>query len=179
MEELPFVKLSYISLVSILIGSVYYQLDISKIVTNFSFKLFGGNINKGLLKIYDKSLSSSEIAYLSDDKRIRNVFYNIVDSDPSLIIRSKNIYFNGIFWTSSADALIISLFFILVYSISGIGNAAEIRIIFTYTAGIALLLHLITVNKHVNLQVDQLDYIETNNSKEVKTKLDELLHKMP
>ncbi len=179
MKELPFIKLSYISLVSILIGSIYYQLDVSKLVTNFSFKIFGGNINKGILKIYNEPLNKEEKKYLSNHKNIRNVFYNLVDNDNSLSIRSKNIYFNGIFWTSSADAFIISIIFIIIYSLSGIKNAEEIRVIFSYTAGIALLLHIITVNKHVKLQVDQLDYIETNYYNEVKTKLNELLHKMP
>jgi len=179
MKEIPSVKFSYITLVSILIGSLYYQLKINKIVTNISFKIFGGNINREMLKIYKDPLTPKQKKYLEKNKNIRNVFYKIIDHDKSLTIRAKNIYFNGIFWTSSADALIISVFFIAVYSLSGISNSSEIRTIFIFTSIVSFLLHIISVNRHVELQIDQLEYIETNHYEEVKTKFDELLHKMP
>lgn len=107
------------------------------------------------------------------DKLARDLFYHLVDKDPSLTARSQNIYFNGFVWTTIADARAVSLlvlFMTLGMLLSSPSNSTALT-----GAGLNLLVfclsfpgsYLVT-KKHIQLGNEQLDYIVAHYSNEVR-----------
>ncbi|WMN11509.1 hypothetical protein QYS49_38625 [Marivirga salinae] len=160
------------------LGAVYNMLDTRFFITNYSHRKIDLNITSSLLKIYNRELSQEQINFLKQ-KRLKHIFYNIVDNDASLTAKSQLVYSNGILWTSTADVFLISIFASIIYI--GIGVPTENSSIWMtgiLLAGIGLLsilFHILTIFRHFNLSNDQLEYIETHYVKTLKEKLDEIL----
>lgn len=169
---------SFLVIPAIVLGSIYNMLDIRFFITEYSHRKIDLNITSSLLKLYNKELTQEQYNFLKN-KRLKHIFYKIVDNDASLTAKSQLVYSNGIFWTSTADVFLISIFAAIIYIAVGvpIGNA------YLWTWGIIIggvglvsfLLHLLTVFRHINLSNDQLEYIETHYVKQLKEKIDEVL----
>ena len=110
-----------------------------------------------------------------------HVFYKLVDNDESLKKKANNVYFNGIFWTSSADLLLISLVFWYVYRrlFAHINHALLFSNLFLILAVLAIILHFLSVLKHIRLSKDQLGFIEIYKKTEVIDGFDIILRQMP
>ncbi|WP_127018620.1 hypothetical protein [Flagellimonas beolgyonensis] len=169
---------SFLVIPALIIGSIYNMLDLRFFITGYSHRKIDLNITSSLLKIYNKDVTQEQLNFLKN-KRLKHIFYNIVDNDASLTAKSQLVYSNGIFWTSTADIFLISIFASLIYIAIGVpmGNVK----LWSYgilLAGIGLLsflFHLLTVFRHINLSNDQLEYIETHYVKQLKEKIDEVL----
>ncbi|AXY73641.1 hypothetical protein D3H65_06445 [Paraflavitalea soli] len=175
---------SYLTLIAVGIGAFYHINNARYFVTNASHKRIDLNIMNSLLKLYPKTLTQAQHNFLKEKKRLKNIFYNFIDNDKSLTAKSENVYFNGALWTSTADAFIISTFSSIIYLIAGtlFFKQKEVwlwGILFGGIALIAILLHLLTIFKHINIGNDQLEFIETNKLKELETKIDEILQQLP
>lgn len=175
---------SFLILISVGIGAIYHISNVRYFVTNASHKRIDLNIMNSLLKLYPKALNQAQHNFLKDKKRLKNVFYNFIDYDKSLTAKSENVYFNGALWTSTADAFIISIFSSIVYIIVGtlIFHNKDIwlwGILFGGIANVAILLHVLTILKHINIGNDQIEFIETNKLKELEIKIDEILQQLP
>jgi hypothetical protein len=174
---------SFLTLIAVGIGAFYHINNVRYFVTNASHKRIDLNIMNSLLKLYPKPLSQAQHNFLKDKKRLKNVFYNFIDNDKSLTAKSENVYFNGALWTSTADAFIISTFSAIVYISAGtlIFHQKEVwlwGILFGGIAIVTILLHVLTIFKHINIGNDQLEFIETNKLKELETKIDEILQQL-
>lgn len=176
---------SFLTLIAIGIGAIYHINNVRYFVTNASHKRIDLNIMNSLLRLYTKrTLTQEQHNYLRDKKRLKSIFYFFIDNDKSLTAKSENVYFNGALWTSTADAFIISTFTSIVYIIAGtlILNQKEVwlwGILFGGIAIVAILLHVLTIFKHINIGNDQLEFIETNKLKELETKIDDILQQLP
>lgn len=117
--------------------------------------------------------------FVADDERIseipwskfKNVYYPIIDNDETLKLRSENIRFNGVLWSSAADLraiaavglLAISLFY-FVNEIGFYGGFIEEElfnsgIIFVATFAVSFPISLVLTNKHRSMVLDQCDYM--------------------
>lgn len=175
---------SFLILIAVAIGAFYRISNIRYFITNYSHKKIDLNITESLAKIYPKELTQEQHNFLKEKRRLKNIFYYIIDNDPSLTAKSQNVYLNGALWTSTADAFIISLFCSIVCLIVGAGYLKSSHIVLwsLILAGIGIisfLLHILTVFQHINISNDQLEYIETNKRNQVETKIDEVLQQMP
>lgn len=117
--------------------------------------------------------------FISEDNRIsripwsrfKDVFYPIIDNDETLKVRSENIRFNGVLWSSAADLRAIAavgLIFVLAFGlVNKIGwyagfEEAELQksgLIFLVAFIVSFPISWVLTNKHRNLVLDQCDYM--------------------
>lgn len=173
---------SFLIIPSLIIGAIYHMYDIRFTVTNISHRKIDLNITSSLIKIYNKVITQDQHNFLKS-KRLKHIFYNIVDSDPSLTAKSQLVYFNGLLWTSTADLFILSIFISFVYLISGLWlfKSTEVwqyGVIFGGVAALSFCLHILSIIKHYKLSNDQIEYIETHYQDELKLKIDKCLDQM-
>lgn len=106
-------------------------------------------------------------------------FYKVIDNDESLKRKGENVRFNGIFWTSTADFFFLSILFHFIYKYcyEDIANLVNYKKIFLYVAGVSLILHVISVIKHIILSNEQLNPIinDESMSNTIKDKFNEYL----
>lgn len=170
---------SFLVIPALVLGGIYHIYEVRFTITNVSHRKIDLNITTSLLKIYNKNISQVEYNFLKN-RKMKHIFYNIVDKDASLTAKSQLVYFNGLLWTTTADLIILSTFSSLVYFVFGlwIFHTTEVWFIGVGFAGIAALsvcLHFLSILKHYKLSNDQIEYIETHYQKELKEKIDEVL----
>lgn len=171
------IDFSYLTLLSVIAGSIYYQLNLQHIVTRPSHFFITNNILNRLITISGLHLSLIQLGKIKKDRNYMHVFYNLLDNDESLKRKSANVYFNGIFWTSTADSFLINIvfYFLYKYKYTEIKNYEEYSNMFLILAILSIILHIISVVKHIYLSNDQLSYINTHFQQDVKTKLNGIL----
>ena len=177
--------LSYSLLVvpALIIGVMYHIFEIRYTVTNVSHRKIDLNIVSSLLKIYNKTLSQDEYNFLKA-KRLKHIFYNLIDNDQSLSAKSQLVYFNGLLWTSTADLFILSIFSSIVFIVLGkwIISDDSIWLLGVFYAGLAFLsicFHFLTIIRHYKLSNDQLEFIETHYQVKLKEKINDVLKQNP
>lgn len=174
---------SFLGIIAVVIGAIYHALEVRHFITNFSHRRIDLNITNSLLKLYSKELSQEQHNYLKAKRRLKNIFYYFVDIDKSLTVKSQLVYFNGVFWTSTADVFIISTFYSVVYLIAGYFVLKDVNtwmfgILLAGVALLGVLLHIVFVSRHINLSNDQLEYIETHYKTQLTSKIDEVLQQL-
>ena len=172
---------AYVTVFSLLIGAIYDQFNLRYIVIKPSGYFIDKSIFNRLLSIYNKQINPSQKDYLKKDRKYMHVFYKLLDNDESLKKKTNNVYFNGIFWTSSADLLLISFVFWYVYRwrFVQIDHALLFSDLFLILAGLAMILHILSVWKHRRLSNDQLGFIAIYKRTEVVNDFDNILQQMP
>jgi hypothetical protein len=173
---------SFLIIPALVIGAIYHIYDVRFTITNISHRKIDLNITSSLLKVYNKPISQLEYNYLKE-KRLKHIFYNIIDNDASLSAKSQLVYFNGLMWTSTADLFILSIFSSIVYFVFGywILNSdflLHIGIIYAGFAAFSFCLHVLSIIKHYKLSNDQIEYIETHYRSELAKKIDTVISEM-
>lgn len=182
LSDLKFGEYSTPLILALISGAFYLTFNIRYIVTNFTHKQIDLNIKKNIFNLYPGNLTPTQTQYLYDRNRLKNVFYKIVDGDPSLVAKGKNVYFNGLLWSSFADAFILCIFsssIILIFTFFSSVKTTELRL-FCFTllvsAILSLCLHILSFFNHVKISNDQIEFIETNHITEVKIRIDKTLN---
>jgi hypothetical protein len=176
--DLNGIHITYVTFLSVLLGGVYYQLNIQRIITKPSHYIITKNILDKLIMAYGQPVNNQQRKTLKYKDAYMFAFYNVIDNDESLKRKGENVRFNGIFWTSTADSAIISLCFYFIYkSMTEIPNYETLSEIFLIAFTISIVLHIISVNKHINLSNKQLDPIVNDKrlSDLIKSKFNEIL----
>ncbi len=166
--DLKTLDTTYITFISLMFGGIYYQLNIQRLITYPSHSLIRKNILDKLIEasrleideVKRKKLKEHSIAG-KDDAFYMITFYKVIDSDNSLKRKGENVRFNGVFWTSTADIFLINICFYFIYCIwfKEIPYFATYENLFLYFAYTGLVLHIISVIKHINLSNKQLNSI--------------------
>lgn len=182
--EFKLIDYSYITIIALVIGTLYYLLEPRHLVTNLSQKRIDLNIKNHMIKLYNSDLSNEERQFLFQKNRLKDIFYRIVDNDESLRKKSSLVYFNGLIWTSTADFFLLSglssiffLFTILIYK----EYTYELliwAIILIYFCFIGLFLHVLSYLRHIKLSNDQIEYIETHHINKVNEHTNNVLQQM-
>lgn len=177
-ESLDF---AYVTVFSLLAGAIYYQINLQYLAIKPSLYFIHKNILNRLIGIYSKPVCPSQRAFLKENERYMHVFYHLNDSDESLKKKTSNVYFNGIFWTSSVDLLVLSIIFWAFYrwAFPQVTDAALFSDLFLSLAILSVVLHLLSVRRHIALSNEQLSFIETYKKTEVVTDFDAILQRMP
>tara|TARA_R110000744_G_C19361432_1_gene561446 strand:+ start:178 stop:840 length:663 start_codon:yes stop_codon:yes gene_type:complete len=170
------------TVIAIIIGVFYEMFEVRYLVTNYSHKKIDLNIKNHICRLFTQPLTDIQRQFLFNKNRLKSIFYHVVDNDESLKQKSKNIYFNGIIWTSTADLSIISIFisvFVLISMVFFEGTIKNDLLIFGFTTImiglISLGLHSLAFLKHIKLSNEQIDFIETHHINLVNTKITETL----
>jgi len=159
------------------LGALYYILDLRGPFLRPSLQKIHQNLHHKLLSPFadDPAISVSE-AHLRTDRRLLDIFYFFIDNDESLKERSKNIYLNGLVWSSVADLMATTSLAMTVYAISFIAtsNPHYLKSVglsgFLFVASTFILQPLVT-KKHIRLQNEQLGYILLHKKEELRQKL--------
>lgn len=169
----------YVSFISILLGAIYYQLNIQRLITKPSHYFITKNILDKLILAYGNVVTEEQRKTLKYKDAYMTTFYKVIDNDESLKRKGDNVKFNGIFWTSTADIALIFfvLYFVYKYCFEQINHVESITTFLLYSSIIAFVLHLISVIKHINLSNKQLKPIVNDKelSSIVKTRFDDIL----
>jgi hypothetical protein len=108
-----------------------------------------------------------------------HVFYNLIDNDESLKRKGANVYFNGLFLTSTADIFLILISFSCIYKYLTRINFHEYNynILFLIISFLSAVFHLTSTLNHIMLSNEQLEYIDSHKNlrDSVKLKFDEIL----
>lgn len=173
---------AYLILV-IVLGALYY---ISKLRWYFwrpRMQQVHDNIKTQLLMPFEtdpKISKSSE--KLTKGRVLLTVFYKFIDTDPSLSEKAKGVYFNGLIWSSVADAMAISIVFCGVYVVAYFVTS---QINYLYFAAILLLLYLIfafvlmplATKQHVELGNEQLEHIHLYYEDQLRSELHTIIER--
>ncbi|PPZ91593.1 hypothetical protein C3729_05840 [Cloacibacterium normanense] len=179
--DLDFSEYSIPLFVALVFGALYQTFNIRFLITNYTHKQIDLNIKRNIMNLYVGNLSATQTQYLFKKDRLKNVFYKIIDSDPSLSAKGKNVYFNGLLWTSFADTFIISILssiFILIFTLFNSTNTDDLRTLSFFLLLIALAsicFHFVAFLNHIKISNSQIEFIETNHIMDVKNIIDKIL----
>jgi hypothetical protein len=105
------------------LGALYYVLDLRGPFLRPSLEKIHQNLHEKLLSPFADDLGiSTSAAHLRTDRRLLDIFYFFIDNDESLKERSKNIYLNGLVWSSIADLMATTSLAMPIYAITFIGH---------------------------------------------------------
>lgn len=162
------------------VGGFYYIMNPRRYFMKKSLKIIDSNIEDQLLEPFlnDKKIMNS-LDCLKQGRKLMNVFYYFIDNEKPLTERAKEVYFNGLVWTTAIDIMIISFVFFVIDFITLI-ITKDLR--FLVISSICFFLFLIAaiiqpkiVDDHIALSNNQLEYIKENCRKELKKKIYSLI----
>jgi hypothetical protein len=183
--DLKIIDYTYITIIALVLGAMYYLLEIRQLVTSFSHKRIDLNIKNNVVQLYNRSLSNSEAQFLHQGNRLKNIFYKIIDNEESLKRKGSLVYFNGLLWTSTADLFVISGFGSLAFLLAHFffkplkTDFLVWSFILIITCFTSLFLHVLSYFKHIKLSNDQIEYIETNCLTQLNEITNDVLQQMP
>lgn len=185
LSSFDFKRYTITTIIAIVLGVLYEMLEFRYVITNYSHKKIDMNVKNHICSLFTQPLTDIQRQFLFKKNRLKSIFYHIVDNDESLKQKSKNIYFNGIIWTSTADLFMISIFISVLILISVTMFEESIRnnlLIFGFitimVSLISFALHCLAFLKHIKLSNEQIDFIETHHINLVNTKIIETLNKL-
>lgn len=162
------------------VGGLYYISDIRGIFLRESLYRIHQNIKLGLLGLcYDDAEIMGAFKKLMEGRTLILVFYGFIDKDESLKEKAKNVYFNGLVWSTVADITALSAIGLIIYLI---GFFVAGRSHFLWIALAAAVLHLFcefacmprVTNKHIDLGSEEIEHIGIHCRAELNKRLREL-----
>lgn len=164
-------------IITIILGVIYHLLGIRSLYNRDSLEKINSNIKDRLLEPFVKDPEiSNKTDYLKCGRTMMHIFYNIVDNDPSLTSKSKNVYFNGIFLSSCIDLIALSYIGALFYFVIFLFILLPKYLIFSiFLISIFLLTKYIilpvVVNRHIDLSNEQLESIRIHYLPQLREKI--------
>jgi hypothetical protein len=110
-------------------------------------------------------------------KKLRPLFFSLIDQDESLKQKSKLAYANGAVWTSFADSTALSILFcIAALSLYGVGleEAFPPAMMFLVIAAVSFAGSRVCTRKQIEIGAEQLEIIEFKNKNDVERRLNAL-----
>jgi len=156
------------------LGGLYYILNLRRPFIKRPTTDIQGNIKTQLLQMCDDD-TSTEGERLREGRTLMHIFYDLVDNDASLTEKAKSVRLNGLMWSSSADAMAISLIASAIFTIAACFSS---RAHYSYWAVLCLVtfifanVSLLTLTKrHIDLSNQQLELIRLKYASEVSKKI--------
>jgi len=182
LQDIDLSKKSFVFyIIPIVFGAVYYALRLRTLFFKKPIKTIQENIRDRLVSEFNNDPDISRYSdKLKENRKIIQVFYRFVDSDPSLTEKSNNVRANGIILSSFADACVISIIAILLY-------VALLVFSFSFYYLFLLILSVIvflfsyflflpsTTEIHLDYSNSQIDFIITNLRGELREALIRLI----
>lgn len=171
-------SLGYIALFAI--GYAYHISDLRKgLYLRQHWNRTDGFIRDQLISFLDDDLRS-RAAHLNKSS-VMNVFWNLVDNDNTLTLRSQEIRRNGTFVSSVVDVAFFSLLIatyhlaLFFFSSDKLGHLIWMLASGTLSMVAELVLLPWLLNRHVALQDGQLEYVKAQKRSELSAQLEKAL----
>jgi|GEM_PF-2332440 len=175
------VDFNYVILLAILVGSIYYVSPLQYKMVKGTLAKINANILSELISIYNSKnlgnpVGTTKKEELLKDKNSRylHVFYHIVDNDESLKSKASISYFYSIFWSATADSVLINALATIAYCILALGrDMTYTPFIYLFFAAmlLSLILNRYSVGKHMWNSNQQLDFIRLYHADKVSKEL--------
>jgi hypothetical protein len=165
-------------LLPLILGSLYRILNVRGKLLSRALNEVNTNIEKKIMSVCDPHTFSSELLdKLRRKKAFTNVFYLLVDKDPTLTVRAGLVRQNGLWLTSSIDLFIVGTLGWVTHLVLLImtQDTAYLRWWYVWagaSASVVLLMLPMIKKNHLRLSNEQLHTITTHNAKEVRAKID-------
>lgn len=167
-----FSKAQYLPSVVVL-AVFYYITPLREYANAPNHKKITDHLRSGLVKISGYSDKPDKYSW----KKLKTIFFDLVDQDKSLSVKANLAYVNGLIWTSFADATVLALLYFL-FSVClfffGLKDAVLAVGLFFFIAVACRLGSLITTNRQISIGQEQLDIISSKYSNEIRTYLKSL-----
>ena len=157
-----------------LAGVLYDSLRIRKILLDKLQPAINANISSTLFNAVKNDIDVSKINQEAKGKETMRVFWYFIDKDPSLSEKSKAVRFNGLLWSTSMDAVIISSFSLLVFTIGLLGrhDISYIKLLLSSIIVVCLSIKTLSAvhKEHIKLSDEQLKIITRRHKVELLEK---------
>ncbi len=163
-------------IITVIVGGLYHMTDLRWRVLAASHERIDNNIKRRLILPFENDLKIARAkATLLRGRTLLDLFYYFIDRDESLKQRSKEVYFNGLFWSSLADILILcgggTVVYIVAFLYSSQLYYASVAIVLAFAVLLAVLLLGPTERRHIEFGNAQIDYIILHYKSELHNKL--------
>jgi hypothetical protein len=153
---------------ALILGLLYYVLPLRDWANRRDYDAVNSNITQALIEIGSDGESPGKSSW----QQIKPLFYRLVNADDSLTNQSRRAMFNGLLWTSSADARAISIIFTIMsaayhFVFDSQGALAGV-FVFTAIAAATWPISWALTEKHKEIGDDQIEIIRSFYSNEVK-----------
>jgi hypothetical protein len=154
----------------LVIGAVYRFTPLRTWINKSYFDRVNENIRSRMVSM--SGIVDDKVKYTWN--KLRKIFYDIIDNDESLKIKSQRVMFNGLLWTSAADITAIGVLFLgysLILILSDVRNAAYAAIAYFACALLGFIGSIKTTEKHIELGNEQLDLIEEKYASKIRDRI--------
>jgi hypothetical protein len=168
--QIPDFSKDYYLPIIIIPAALYYVTPLRTWANARYHKRVTENLRAGLVRI--AGYSDDPDAYTW--KRLRPLFFSLVDSDDSLKNKASLAYMNGLLWTSFADSTAISVLYSLLAALLftlGIREAAIAFVVFCVIAGASTVGSIVTTKKQIEIGAEQLELIELKYKTDIEKRL--------
>lgn len=162
-------------------GFGYHVLNVRRHVFTRPLQQVTDNIKEAIFQCCsDRPEIASERSFLWDGRKLINVFYTIVDKDPTLSERAKRVRFNGLIWSTLADVQIVGSIGAFVYlmaaAINDSGSQLLVSVVLVWVVVVTRYwLMRKTTERHIALSNYQLELIAQEYSDDVCGSLRKLI----
>ncbi|MHC2624092.1 hypothetical protein ACVIW2_006124 [Bradyrhizobium huanghuaihaiense] len=167
-----FEKSSYLPIV-VIPAVLYYVTPLRKWTNAYHHRRVVERLREGLVKITGYPDHKDRYTW----KKLRPLFFTLVDSDESLKQKASLAYANGAIWTSCADSTILALLFFLVSMLLfylKIEEAFPAGMIFLLIAVFSFAGSLACTSRQIGIGAEQLEVIDLKFKSEVEKRLNAL-----
>lgn len=163
------------TLLVLVLGAVYYSLNIRDLLWREVVQACHRNIHARMIDPVGLDPIFEEVISRLSNTEMMNIFYNIVDHDPSLLDKANDVRSNGAVLTSIIDSILIFYFFTIMYIITFLLTHQPIFLWWTIAT---LLLQMIlwpmkrrVLKRHIMYEDEQLSVINQFHRDRVKSLL--------
>ncbi|WP_027259639.1 hypothetical protein [Leisingera aquimarina] len=150
------------------LGLLYYVLPLRNWANRRNYDAVNSNITQALIKIGSDGGNPGKSSW----QQIKPLFYRLVNADDSLTIQSRRAMFNGLLWTSSADARVISIIFTIIsvayHFVFDSQGALMGVVVFSAIAAVTWPISWALTEMHKRIGDEQIEIIRSFHSSEVK-----------
>ncbi len=172
--EMPKYEEDFYSITILIIGLLYYILPIREFSNSYYSKKVNNNIVNEFVRISGITCNVDDFGW----KKIRSIYYYIIDKNKTLEKKASRAHFNGLFWTILADVCAFSAIFgvicMLLFYLDIDGSLVS-YFVFLLTYVLSFPASSLITDRHIEIANEQLEVIENFEQEKVRMKMEEVL----
>ena len=159
------------SLGPLILGAIYYTTPLR----NWSNQAFFKDVTETLRRRLVEISGESDDPNIYSWKRLRGIFFTLIDSDKSLEVKTSQAYFNGYIWTTLADLRVLAALMVipsLILGFLGLSSAWFAAAGFVILALLTIPASFAVTKIHKSIGEQQIEIIEHNHLGTLREKLE-------
>ena len=164
-------KKAVASLGPLILGAIYYTTPLR----NWSNQAFFKDVTETLRRRLVEISGESDDPNIYSWKRLRGIFFTLIDSDKSLEVKTSQAYFNGYIWTTLADLRVLAALMVipsLILGFLGLSSAWFAAAGFVILALLTISASFAVTKIHKSIGEQQIEIIEHNHLGTLREKLE-------